>query len=53
MDVLIYFIPISLFLGGIGLTAFWWSIKNRQYDDPKGDAERILSDEFDDHPKQD
>ncbi|KEO55963.1 MAG: cbb3-type cytochrome oxidase assembly protein CcoS [Rhodobacteraceae bacterium] len=53
MDALLYSIPISLLLGGIGLAAFWWSIKNRQYDDPKGDAERILSDEFDDRPKQD
>ncbi|MAQ38632.1 cytochrome oxidase maturation protein, cbb3-type [Thioclava sediminum] len=53
MEVLLYSIPISLLLGGIGLGAFFWSLKNNQYDDPKGDAERILSDEFDDHPKQD
>ncbi|MDF2141362.1 cbb3-type cytochrome oxidase assembly protein CcoS [Paenirhodobacter sp. CAU 1674] len=51
MSVLSYLIPISLFLGGIGLAAFFWSLKARQYEDPKGDGERILSDEYDDHPK--
>ncbi|MBZ4021433.1 cbb3-type cytochrome oxidase assembly protein CcoS [Rhodobacter sp. TJ_12] len=51
MSVLTYLIPISLFLGGFGLVAFIWSLKNRQYDDPKGDAERILSGQYDDHPK--
>ncbi|PTV94306.1 cbb3-type cytochrome oxidase maturation protein [Rhodobacter aestuarii] len=52
MSVLTYLIPISLFLGGFGLVAFVWSLKDRQYEDPKGDAERILSGQYDDHPKQ-
>ncbi|KFE33699.1 cbb3-type cytochrome oxidase assembly protein CcoS [Thioclava atlantica] len=52
MEALLYSIPISLLLGGVGLAAFWWTIRTRQYDDPKGDAERILSPEYDDHPKQ-
>lgn len=51
MSVLTYLIPISLFLGGFGLVAFIWSLKERQYEDPKGDSERILSDQYDDHPK--
>ncbi len=51
MDVLIFLIPVSLGLGGLGLAAFLWSLKSHQYDDPKGDAERILSDEWDDHPR--
>ncbi len=51
MDILAYLIPVSLFLGGIGLAAFFWSLKNRQYDDPQGDANRILKTEWDDHPK--
>lgn len=51
MDVLVYLIPVSLFLGGVGLVAFFWSLRARQYDDPKGDAERILSSDYDDHPK--
>lgn len=51
MEVLVYLIPASLALGGLGLLAFLWSLRNRQYEDPKGDAARILSDEWDDRPK--
>lgn len=53
MNVLAYLIPISLVLGGIGLIFFVYTVKSRQYDDPEGDALRILSDEYDDQPKQD
>ncbi|MGD9919298.1 MAG: cbb3-type cytochrome oxidase assembly protein CcoS, partial [Paenirhodobacter sp.] len=48
MSVLTYLIPISLFLGGFGLVAFLWSLRTKQYEDPKGDGERILSDQYDD-----
>jgi cbb3-type cytochrome oxidase maturation protein len=51
MEVLAYLIPISLFLGGLGLAAFFWTMKTKQYDDPEGDRHRILSDEYDDTPK--
>ena len=51
MEVLAFLIPVSLLLGTLGLLAFLWALRNRQYDDPKGDAERILSDEWDDRPK--
>ncbi|HHW35162.1 cytochrome oxidase maturation protein, cbb3-type [Paracoccus solventivorans] len=51
MEVLAFLIPVSLLLGALGLLAFLWALRNRQYDDPKGDAERILSDEWDDRPK--
>lgn len=51
MEVLAYLIPISLFLGGIGLVAFVYTVRSNQYDDPEGDARRILSDEWDDKPK--
>jgi len=51
MEILVYLIPISLFLGGLGLVAFFWTLKNKQYDDPDGDANRILSDEWDDNPR--
>lgn len=53
MEVLVFLIPVSLFLGGLGLAAFLWSLKARQYEDPKGDAERILNKDFDDRPRQD
>jgi len=42
MDILIILIPIALFLGLIGLVAFLWTLKARQYDDLDGAAERIL-----------
>ncbi len=51
MDVLIYLIPASLFLGGIGLAAFFWALKNNQFDDPEGDRHRILNSDWDDEPK--
>ena len=53
MNVLVYLIPVSIFLGGLGLAAFFWSIRARQYDDPDGDANRILTGDYDDHPRQD
>ncbi|HQU69281.1 MAG TPA: cbb3-type cytochrome oxidase assembly protein CcoS [Albidovulum sp.] len=51
MEMLVYLIPISLVLGGIGLAAFVWSLRNNQYDDPEGDGHRILRKDWDDHPK--
>ncbi len=50
MNVLAYLIPISLILGGVGLLAFFWTLKSHQYDDPEGDSRRILSDDHDDAP---
>ncbi|MEL6518203.1 MAG: cbb3-type cytochrome oxidase assembly protein CcoS [Pseudomonadota bacterium] len=51
MDVLVYLIPVSLFLGGLGLAAFFWALKSRQFEDPEGDSNRILTDDYDDAPK--
>ncbi|NRB36052.1 MAG: cbb3-type cytochrome oxidase assembly protein CcoS [Rhodobacteraceae bacterium] len=51
MSVLSYLIPISLGLGAVGLLAFVYTLRSNQYDDPEGDARRILSDEWDDHPR--
>ncbi|MDX1785947.1 cbb3-type cytochrome oxidase assembly protein CcoS [Roseovarius sp. ZX-A-9] len=51
MNILVYLIPVSLFLGGIGLVAFIYTVRSNQYDDPEGDSRRILSDEWDDRPK--
>jgi len=50
MEMLAILIPVSLLMGGVGLVAFFWSMKTRQYDDPEGDSQRILSDQYDDHP---
>ena len=51
MQVLTILIPASLLLGGVGLAAFFWAMRTRQFDDPEGDANRILTKEWDDHPK--
>ena len=48
MSVLIYLIPVALFLGLLGLGAFIWSLKSRQYDDLDGAAQRILIDDEED-----
>lgn len=45
MSILVYLIPIALFMGGLGLAAFFWALKSGQFDDPKGAAERILLDD--------
>ena len=47
MDVLIYLIPIALFMGLISLGAFVWAIKNKQFEDLDGAASRILFDDED------
>lgn len=44
MNILTILIPISLLLGGGALAAFVWGLKRGQYDDPDGNAERILLD---------
>jgi cbb3-type cytochrome oxidase maturation protein len=48
MTILIYLIPVALFLGGLGLAAFLWALRSGQYEDLEGAASRILHD--DDHP---
>lgn len=53
MTVLTVLIPVSIGLGLVGLLAFFWTLRSRQYDDPAGDAARILREDFDDRPKPD
>ncbi|MFC3628138.1 cbb3-type cytochrome oxidase assembly protein CcoS [Paracoccus angustae] len=53
MEILSILIPVSLGLGAAGLAAFIWALRSRQFEDPKGDAERILSDQWDDRPRPD
>lgn len=53
MEILSILIPVSLGLGAAGLAAFIWALGSRQFEDPKGDAERILSDKWDDRPRPD
>lgn len=50
MTVLLLLIPISLALGALGLMFCIWAVRNDQYRDPEGDAQRILDDRYDDQP---
>jgi cbb3-type cytochrome oxidase maturation protein len=45
MEVLVFLVPLALMLGGIGLAAFLWSLKNGQYDDLDGAAWRAIMDD--------
>ena len=49
MDSLLLLIPVSLFLGFLGLVGFLWALRSRQYEDLDGAAARIL---FDDQPRK-
>ena len=51
MEVLALLIPVSLFLGLLGLVAFLWTLRKGMYDDPDGDSQRILDTRYDDQPK--
>ncbi len=45
MSILLFLVPVALFLGGLGLVMFVWSLKSGQFDDLDGDARRILLDD--------
>ena len=51
MEILGLLIPVSLFLGGLGLAFFFWLLRRGQFEDPDGDAHRILRKDYDDKPK--
>lgn len=48
MSGLLVLLPVALFLGGLGLAAFLWSLRSGQYDDMEGAAHRILMDDDED-----
>jgi cbb3-type cytochrome oxidase maturation protein len=52
VNVLLILIPVSVGLGAVGLGAFFWALRHRQFEDPKGEAERILSDRYDNEPAE-
>ena len=45
MTGLTYLIPIALGMGALGLIAFFWSMRDGQYEDMDGAAQRILIDD--------
>lgn len=50
MTGLAILIPVALFLGLLGLAAFFWSMRDGQYEDLDGAAQRILLDDPDGSP---
>lgn len=42
MTALLILIPVSLGLGAIGLGAFFWAMRHGQFDDPDGNAMRVI-----------
>lgn len=42
MSVLAYLIPIALGMGALGLAVFFWAMRDGQFEDLDGAANRIL-----------
>lgn len=51
MSILVYLIPVALFLGAISLIAFLWALRSGQYEDLDGAAQRILLDDDKSDPR--
>ena len=47
MNGLAVLIPVALFLGLIGLAAFFWALRMGQFEDLDGAALRVLNDDED------
>jgi len=50
MNVILLLLAASLVLGGCALAVFLWSLRDGQYEDLEGAANRVLFDH--DHPKR-
>lgn len=48
MSVLAFLIPVAIGMGLLGLGVFFWAMRNGQFDDLDGAANRVLIDEEDD-----
>lgn len=47
MNGLVFLIPIALAMGLVGLGAFFWAMRDGQFDDLDGAAHRVLLDDED------
>lgn len=47
MNILVFLIPVALGLGAAGLALFFWAMRDGQFEDLEGAANRILIDEED------
>jgi cbb3-type cytochrome oxidase maturation protein len=50
MNILFFLAPFSVGLGLLAVGAFWWTLRDGQYEDPAGDAARILVEDVEDRP---
>lgn len=50
MNILLILAPFSVGMGLMAVAAFWWTLRAGQYEDPMGDASRILVDDAEDRP---
>lgn len=50
MDIIYLLIPIAVILVIVGLSAFFWAVKNDQFEDLEGPAHSILFDDPEDDP---
>lgn len=48
MSGLALLIPLALIMGGFGLAVFFWAMKDGQFEDLDGAAQRILIDDEED-----
>ncbi|MXP10747.1 cbb3-type cytochrome oxidase assembly protein CcoS [Pseudoblastomonas halimionae] len=48
MSVLAYLIPVALGMGLLGLAMFFWAMRDGQFEDLDGAANRILIDDEED-----
>jgi len=53
MTIVLFLAPFSVALGLLAVAAFWWTLRAGQYEDPLGDAARILVDDPQDRPAAD
>jgi cbb3-type cytochrome oxidase maturation protein len=45
MNILVILMPLALAMGALGLVAFLWSLRSKQYDDLEGAGWRAISDD--------
>jgi cbb3-type cytochrome oxidase maturation protein len=45
MNILVYLLPLALFLGALGLAGFVWSLRARQFEDLEGAGWRAIADD--------
>ena len=45
MNVLFFLVPLALLLAAAGVTAFWWAVRDGQFEDTETPSIRILLDD--------